>query len=176
MTKPTDVREALHREASRVKSALSDFASLAGPRKKRFAAPEAEPAQAFLPPSEFVPPAATAPRAGRPIELEPSESLGDWFNDDEQPAVSTPDNANDFFGSDDGWQHASNPSVHSAPDFSPGSGDDFSEGFESELNVPAKTGQDTLSVPAIAATENTPADGMPQPQEAINDVLDGFDW
>lgn len=158
MTSKTDVREALQREAVRVKSALSDFAALASPRKKRIA----EPADTPEPPPAAVP-------MGKPVALEPAESLGDWFDDD-APAESAPSGAGDFFGGGESWRG------ESETDFSPGSGADFSEGFEAEIDVPAKAGQETLSVPAIAVSENTPADGMPKPPEAINDVLDGFEW
>ena len=174
MKQSNDVRDALQREAARVKSALGDFTALAGPRKKKKTDSSAQ-ALPFDPPVAYVPPvAAKAAAPGKPISLEPSETFGGWFDDDAPSAPPTP--VNDFFGSDASWKGESNPSTFSTPDFDPGSGADFSEGFEAEVNLPAKAGQDTLSVPAMAVSENTPADGMPKPPEAINDVLDGFEW
>jgi hypothetical protein len=154
VSKLPNVRLALQREAQRVKSALDDFADLARPKRKA------------VPPVWGGPEVRSVYPARAPYPAEPAFDAGPGQDE--------------FFGDFDpdgtGWAAESAAGESSDSNFSPGVGDDFAEGIESEMDIPGKVNQDTLSVPALARSDDTPADGTPKPTEAINDILDGFDW
>jgi hypothetical protein len=176
-----DERQALQKESQRVQAALDAFAELGLSRTKRKPAPARLPtglAPASIPEMVWKDEPAIARIQLRP-EPEPEPA----------PPPPVPDVADGFFSDFDSGDQTWNPSLSSSPqesqsppsenDFDPGSGLDFSEGFGAEINLEAKAGQDTAPIPQLSE-QNTPADGLPAPAspqgEAINDVLDGFNW
>jgi hypothetical protein len=177
MPKLTDKRQALQREALRVKSALDDFADLARPKSR----PPAAGSMAFgtaAAASPMIAPIVAKKSIERPIPTEriritdplpqDVQSAGDdFFGEMNDDAVSSMDSRSQIDSSD---------SDGSDMTFTPGISDDFREGFDSESDIPAKTSQDTLSVPVMSVSDNTPPNGSPRPTEAINDILDGFEW
>lgn len=163
MQNQPQIRVALQMEAVRIKSALDDFADLAAPRKKRNAASESTPA--------------TAPMSMPEPERKPLPQPTPTDSFDSQKQDSSQVNFfSDFDPDGSAWSNESNSFAESNNDFSPGVGEDFLDGFESEVDVPGKTGQDTLSMPMATTNQDTPANGTPKPTEAINDILDSFEW
>lgn len=150
MTQQPDIRVALQREAVRVRSALDDFAELAAPRKNKKQSLVTNPL-----------PAIRSDVDTRREINHPHQSDGGFFEDFDPDATN--------------WSAESKSQTDSV-DFSPGIGADFVEGFESESDIPQKTGQDTLTMPTASMNQDTPASGTPKPTESINDVLDGFEW
>ncbi|MFO0937369.1 MAG: hypothetical protein U0798_12740 [Gemmataceae bacterium] len=163
------IRVALQKEAVRIKSALDDFADLAMPRKKRNATvePPAMSTNSDLFSLDSVHAASSHAGSSHAAPVLPESSHSEssevnFFSDFD------PDGSN--------WSEESQSFAESRNDFNPGVGEDFFDGFESEVDVPGKTGQDTLSMPVATTNQDTPANGTPKPTEAINDILDAFEW
>jgi hypothetical protein len=190
-----DDQHAMSRDNQRMKSALADLAGLAALRKKRVPIVDMQPATTKLPenPAAFVPsmPGPTTPAKKPPPPPEP------------QPFATPP--AENFFADFDSAENAFYEHSSEAPDgtasseaddwfrdeeptTTPGSGSgeiDFNTtdsvadsemadnmmGLFADVNLGAVR-QDTL------ASQDTPAEGYVAPPsgEAINDVLDGFQW
>jgi hypothetical protein len=181
-------RRNLAREARKIRDALDELAALALPIRKRLRpaarneVPELTPTDSladlsidamFEPPADVPAPARPRPPEDAPT-LDRSVSLA---------------NLDDFFGDldipDPAAAEDPPPEDPSADAFSPGTSEDLFEGFESESDISAKVGQETLSFTARPDMDDTPPNGYaplpPQPEnppkaESINDVLDGFEW
>jgi hypothetical protein len=159
MGNTSDEQRALAHESRRVRSALDDLAELAGRNRRRpSAAPPARPA---------VLPALIAGLEPDTFPLPQQIVSHDLTVNPASPPAPTPEPApveNDWFGDDDSLS------------FTGGS----SSG-EVDFNSAPDEGQDTLGLRA-ASTQEIPAPVADSPapsgpvSEAINDVLDGFEW
>jgi hypothetical protein len=154
MTQPHDERQALHRENQRISGHLNGLASL---RKRR--TPNAETVHAAAAPTPTIPipqkrptaRIATAPVQAPPPAPEPEAAHG-FFDDFDAAAEPQLQNHDDgTFSLDDSTAVA--PVRASATDTGP-------------LSASAEETSDELRRPDAAAP----------PGEAINDILDGFNW
>jgi hypothetical protein len=149
----TDEQRALAHESRRVRSALDDLAGLAGEKRRR----AATPIPGLTPESFPIPPQASLPPA-------PAFGAVDWDAPPEAVAPAPAPGENDWFGDDDalafnGSASSGEVDFNSAPD-----------GPQDTLGMRAAS---TLEMPAVLAEPTAPAAPTP---EAINDVLDGFEW
>lgn len=153
----TDEQRALAHESRRVRSALDDLAGLAGAKRRRAAAPRAAPIPGLTPETFPIPPQASLPPA-------PAFGSADRDAPPETVAPAPAPAENDWFGDDDAL--AFNGSASTG---------------EVDFNSAPDGPQDTLGM-RTASNQDTPAGGMHPPEpaapqsEAINDVLDGFEW
>lgn len=158
MDRNADEQRAIAHESRRVRSALDALADLAGRRNRPAVPPAPRPVTApapvpeVFPARDFPPPEST--RTAAPGRLGPKP-----------PPPSTAPAADDWFGDDDALAFGGTTASAGEVDFNSTPGE-----VEDTLGIRNANSQDT---PPAGTKHPAPAGPV---SEAINDVLDGFEW